>query len=87
MTILVWITLGLIAGWVATWLRGAEGYGLVGDNVAGVLGAFVGGWLVTQFLGVDVTGVNLTSIATGAVGAVILIVVFRALVPSRRRNV
>lgn len=84
MSILAWIILGLIVGFIASRLMGAGGYGLIGDIVVGILGAIIGGWLATQFLGIDVTGVNLTSIAIGVVGAVILIIVFRALTPGRR---
>ena len=83
MSIFAWIILGLIVGFLASRFMGAGGYGLVGDIVVGILGAIVGGWLATQFLGIDVTGVNLTSIAIGVVGAVILILVYRALAPGR----
>jgi uncharacterized membrane protein YeaQ/YmgE (transglycosylase-associated protein family) len=83
-SILVWIVLGLIVGFIASRLMGAGGYGIVGDIVVGILGAIIGGWLAVQFLGIDVTGINLTSIAIGIVGAVILIAVYRALTPSRR---
>ncbi len=84
MSILSWIILGLIVGLIASRLMGAGGYGLIGDIVVGILGAFLGGWLAAQFLGLDVTVVNLTSIVIGVVGAVILIVVYRALMPRRR---
>ena len=84
MSILTWMILGLIVGFIASRLMGAGGYGLLGDIVVGVLGAFVGGWLAAQFLGLDVTGVNVQSILIGVVGAVILIVVYRALMPRRR---
>lgn len=84
MTILVWLILGLIAGWLASVLMGAGGYGLIGDIVVGILGAVAGGWLATRFLGLDVTGLNLTSIAIAVGGAMILIVIVRALAPGRR---
>lgn len=84
MTILAWIVLGLIAGWLASTIMGAGGYGLIGDIVLGILGAVLGGWLGSQFLGVDVTGINVESIAVAVVGAIILIVLFRALSPGRR---
>lgn len=84
MSILAWIVLGLIAGWVASLLMGSGGYGLIGDIVIGILGAFLGGWLGSMLLGIDVTGVNFTSIALSIVGAVILIGVFRAISPRRR---
>ena len=45
MTILTWIILGLVAGWIATLLMGSGGYGLIGDLAVGILGAVVGGWL------------------------------------------
>ena len=83
MTIVVWLVLGLVAGWLASLLMGAGGYGLIGDIVVGVLGAFLGGWLSSQLLGLDVTGLNLTSLAIAVVGAIILIVVFRAVAPGR----
>jgi uncharacterized membrane protein YeaQ/YmgE (transglycosylase-associated protein family) len=83
-TILAWIVLGLIAGWLASTIMGAGGYGLIGDIVLGILGAVLGGWLGSQFLGLDVTGINVESIAVAVVGAIILIVLFRALSSGRR---
>ncbi len=85
MSILTWIILGLIVGFVASRLMGAGGYGIIGDIVVGILGAVLGGWLATPLLGIDVTGINLTSIAIGIVGAVILIALFRALLPGQSR--
>ena len=84
MSIPSWIILGLIVGFIASRLMGAGGYGLIGDIVVGILGALLGRWLAPQFLGLDVTGVNVTSIVIGVVGAIILIVVYRALMPRRR---
>jgi len=63
---------------------GAGGYGLLGDIVVGILGAFAGSWLATQFLGISVTGINPTSIVIALVGAILLIVIYRALMPGRR---
>ena len=85
MTILAWIILGLVAGWLASRFMGAGGYGLIGDIVVGILGSIVGGWLAARFLGIDVTGLNLTSVAIAVGGAIILIVIVRALVPGRSR--
>jgi uncharacterized membrane protein YeaQ/YmgE (transglycosylase-associated protein family) len=85
MNILAWLVLGLIAGWIASRVMGTGGYGLIGDIVVGIVGAFVGGWLGSMFLNIDVTGLNPTSIALAVVGAVILIAIFRALSPGRRR--
>ena len=84
MTILTWIILGLVAGWIATLLMGSGGYGLIGDLAVGILGAVVGGWLGSAVLGLDVTGFNFTSVALSVVGAMVVIVVFRALSPRGR---
>ena len=83
MTILAWLIVGLVAGWGANRLIGSGSYGLIGDIVVGILGAVVVAWLVTPLLGIDVIGINLTSIAVGGIGAVILIAFFRALSPGR----
>jgi uncharacterized membrane protein YeaQ/YmgE (transglycosylase-associated protein family) len=86
MSVIAWIVLGLIVGFISSRLMGAGGYGLIGDIVVGIVGCFLGGWLATQFLGMDVTGLNLTSILIGVVGGVILIALFRAFTPGRRRE-
>ena len=87
MTILAWLVLGLIAGWVASRLMGSGGYGLIGDIVIGIVGAVVGGWLGSMLLGLDVTGLNFTSIALSIGGAVVVIALVRALAPGRRSSV
>jgi uncharacterized membrane protein YeaQ/YmgE (transglycosylase-associated protein family) len=84
-SILSRIILRLIVGYIASRLMGAGGYGLIGDIVVGILGAYLGGRLAKPLLGLDVTGVNLTSILVGIAGAVVLIVIFRAIMPKRRR--
>ena len=61
MSILGWIILGLIAGWLAGVLVKGSGYGVVGDIVLGILGALVGGAITSTLMGVDITGFNLTS--------------------------
>ncbi len=83
MTVLGWIVLGLVAVWGASLLMGSGAYGLVGDIPAGILGGVVGGWLGSMLLGIDATGVNLSSVAVAVVGAVIAIATFRAVAPDR----
>jgi uncharacterized membrane protein YeaQ/YmgE (transglycosylase-associated protein family) len=79
-SILAWIVLGLVAGWLAGLLMRGGGYGLVGDLVLGVLGAIVGGWLTGLLLGVDLmTGFNVQSLVVAVLGAVVLIGVSRLL--------
>lgn len=78
MSIIAWIVLGLLAGWIAGMLMRGGGYGLVGDLILGVLGAIVGGWLTGLLLGVDLmTGFNVQSLVVAVLGAVVLIGISR----------
>lgn len=79
MTILAWIILGLIAGFIASKIVNKSGEGLVLDIVLGVVGAVVGGWLFNQFGSAGVTGFNVYSILVAVVGAVLLLVVYHAI--------
>ena len=80
MSLVAWIVIGLIAGWLAGMVMKGGGYGTVGDIVVGVVGALVGGFLATLLFGGDyLQGINLTTLITAFVGAVILIAVVRAL--------
>ena len=83
MGILSWIVVGLIAGWLAGFLMGGRGFGCIGNVVVGVVGALLGGWLSSRFLNLDVTGINLTSIAIAVAGAVIFLLILR-LIPGRQ---
>ncbi len=78
MSIVAWILLGLVAGWLAGQVMRGGGYGIIGDIVLGIIGAFVGGFLSSALLGVDVTGFNLTSVLIAFAGAVIVIAISRA---------
>ncbi|MEO8212323.1 MAG: GlsB/YeaQ/YmgE family stress response membrane protein [Myxococcales bacterium] len=81
-TILLWIVIGLVAGWLASAVVGG-GYGVIGDIVVGVVGAFIGG-LVFRKLGVGTVFAGLAgTIFVAFVGAVILLLVLR-LIHSRR---
>jgi uncharacterized membrane protein YeaQ/YmgE (transglycosylase-associated protein family) len=77
MSLIVWIVLGLVAGWLAGLFMGGGGYGLLGDIILGVVGAIVGGFLSSTLFGVDVTGFNLPSIIIAFIGAVIVIAISR----------
>jgi uncharacterized membrane protein YeaQ/YmgE (transglycosylase-associated protein family) len=86
MTIIVWIVLGLVAGWLAGQVMKGGGYGVVGDIVLGIVGALVGGFLTGLVLGRDmVSGFNIESIVVAFIGAVILIAVSRAFTRRRAR--
>ncbi len=81
MSILAWIVVGLIAGWLAGKVMRGGGYGLLGDIIVGVAGGLLGGWLATSVLhiGAEVSGINVESILVAFVGAVVLLLVLRLL--------
>ena len=83
MGIVSWIVVGLIAGWLAGFLMGGRGFGCIGNVIVGIVGALVGGWVSSRFLDLDVTGINLTSIAIAVAGAVICLLILR-LIPGRQ---
>jgi uncharacterized membrane protein YeaQ/YmgE (transglycosylase-associated protein family) len=78
--ILIWIIVGAIAGFVASKVLTGKGMGLMFDIIVGILGAFLGGWLA-GLLGIHVdTGTfSVSGLLSAFVGAVILLVIFRAL--------
>jgi uncharacterized membrane protein YeaQ/YmgE (transglycosylase-associated protein family) len=80
MGIIAWLVLGLIAGFIASKIINKSGEGLLVDIVLGVVGAFVGGYIFT-FLGhTGVTGFNLYSMFVAVVGAVIVLLIYHAVV-------
>jgi uncharacterized membrane protein YeaQ/YmgE (transglycosylase-associated protein family) len=83
MSIIAWIVLGLIAGFVASKLVNREGEGFVLDVALGIVGAIVGGFLFSQFGAAGVTGFNLYSMFVALVGAVVLLVVYHMLFQRR----
>ena len=87
MSIIAWIVLGAIAGYLAGFLvRGDEGMGVPGHIVLGIVGALVGGFLAGALFGTDpVTGpLDVSSIVTATIGAVIVVVVWNALMGRTR---
>jgi uncharacterized membrane protein YeaQ/YmgE (transglycosylase-associated protein family) len=83
MSIIAWLILGLIAGFIASKIVNKQGEGLWLNIVLGVVGAEVGGWLF-RLLGMSgVTGFNLYSLLVAVIGAVILLFAYHQLI--RRR--
>jgi uncharacterized membrane protein YeaQ/YmgE (transglycosylase-associated protein family) len=77
MGLISWIVLGLIAGWIAYRLVGDRGQGFLMNTVTGVVGAVIGGAIMT-FLGYGpVDGINIYSMAVAIAGAVVLLAVAR----------
>jgi uncharacterized membrane protein YeaQ/YmgE (transglycosylase-associated protein family) len=80
MSLLAWLVIGLIAGWLGGMVMKGGGYGVVGNLVVGVIGALVGGFLATLLFGGDyLQGINLVTLVTAFLGSVVLIAVVRAL--------
>jgi len=79
MSIIAWIVLGLISGFIASKLVNRTGEGFLLDVVLGVVGAIVGGFLFTRFGAVGITGFNLYSMFVAVVGAVVVLVLYHAL--------
>ena len=84
MSILAWIVLGLIAGFIASKVVTRSGGNLVFDLLLGVVGAFVGGFLFTRFGAAGVTGLNLYSILVATLGAVVVLFIYHAIAGRRR---
>ncbi|MEZ5455020.1 MAG: GlsB/YeaQ/YmgE family stress response membrane protein [Lysobacteraceae bacterium] len=76
MSFLWFLILGAVAGWLAGVLVKGGGFGLLGDIVVGIIGAFVGGYLFRTF-GVSAGGGLIGSILVATVGAVVLLLVLR----------
>ncbi|MGD0296046.1 MAG: GlsB/YeaQ/YmgE family stress response membrane protein [Bryobacteraceae bacterium] len=83
MSILAWIILGLLAGFIGSKLVNKTGEGVVLDIALGIVGAIVGGFLFTRFGASGVTGLNIYSLLVAVVGAVLLLIAYHAI---RRRN-
>ncbi len=83
MSIIAWIILGLIAGFIGSKLVNRSGEGLLLDIVLGVVGALVGGFMFRAFGASGVTGLNIYSLIVAVIGAVIVLVAYHAIVGRR----
>lgn len=79
MSLIAWIVLGLIAGFIASKIVNKAGEGALLDIIFGVIGAVVGGWLFHTFGMPGVTGLNLYSMLVAVVGAVVVLVLYHAI--------
>lgn len=79
-TLIIWIVVGGIAGWLASLVVEGTGLGIIGDVLVGVVGAILGGVILSALLPgqVDFTGFNLTSFLVAFLGAVVLLFIIRA---------
>ena len=83
MSMIAWIVLGLIAGFIASKLVNKTGEGIIIDIILGIVGAVVGGFVFNQLGAAGVTGFNLYSMLVAVIGAVLVLVVYH-LVTGRR---
>jgi uncharacterized membrane protein YeaQ/YmgE (transglycosylase-associated protein family) len=84
MTLVAWIVVGAIAGFLASEIMGTR-EGLILMVVLGIVGAVVGGWIASDLLHIaDVTAINLTSVVVATIGAVVVILVVQSLGGRRR---
>ncbi len=83
MSILGWLVLGLIAGFIASKIVNHTGSGVLMDIVLGIVGALVGGWLFATFGGMPVTGFNLYSMFVAVIGAIVVLVLYHAVAGRR----
>lgn len=77
MHLLWFLLIGIAAGWLAGQFMKGGGYGLIGDLVIGVIGAFIGGWLLGAF-GIYAGGL-IGSLVTATIGAIVLLYLVRLL--------
>ncbi len=80
MSFLAWIVLGLIAGFIGSKIVNKRGEGIFLDIILGIVGAVVGGWLFSMFGAGGVSGLNLYSFLVAIVGAILVLVVYHAIV-------
>jgi uncharacterized membrane protein YeaQ/YmgE (transglycosylase-associated protein family) len=74
-SVLAWILIGLVAGWLAGKVSRGRGFGCIANILLGLVGAVLGGWIFTKL---NITGVgNLYSLAAATLGAVILVAIAR----------
>jgi uncharacterized membrane protein YeaQ/YmgE (transglycosylase-associated protein family) len=79
MSILAWIVLGLIAGFIGSKIVNKSGEGVILDIILGIVGAVLGGWLFSRFGAAGVTGLNLYSLLVAVVGSVMFLVIYHAI--------
>jgi len=87
MSIITWIVLGLIAGFIGSKIVNKTGEGITLDIVLGVVGAVVGGYLFSIFGGQGVSGINVYSVVVAVVGAVVVLVIYHAVTGTARTRV
>jgi uncharacterized membrane protein YeaQ/YmgE (transglycosylase-associated protein family) len=79
MSIIVWLILGLIAGFIGSKIVNKSGEGVVLDIVLGIIGAVVGGFLFSMVGAQPVTGLNIYSIFVAVIGSIVVLAIYHAI--------
>jgi uncharacterized membrane protein YeaQ/YmgE (transglycosylase-associated protein family) len=75
-SLIIWLVVGGIAGWLAGMVVKGGGFGLIGDIIVGIIGGLIAGWLLPQ-LGIVIGGGLIGAVINALIGAVILLVILR----------
>jgi uncharacterized membrane protein YeaQ/YmgE (transglycosylase-associated protein family) len=84
MSIIGWLILGLIAGFIASKIINKTGEGIILDIVLGIVGAVVGGFLFSLVGAAPVTGLNVYSLIVAVIGAIVVLVAYHAVMNRRK---
>ena len=79
MSIIAWVVLGIIAGFLGSKIVNRTGEGLIRDLILGIVGAIVGGWIFSLFGQAGVTGLNIYSLVVAVVGAIAVLFAYHAM--------
>ena len=77
-SIIIWLIVGAIAGWLAGMVVRGGGFGLIGDIIVGIIGAVIAGWLLPR-IGIIIGGGFIAAVINPFIGAVILLIILRLL--------
>ena len=77
-SIIIWLIVGAIAGWLAGMVVRGGGFGLIGDIIVGIIGAVIAGWLLPR-IGIIIGGGFIAAVIDAFIGAVILLIILRLL--------
>lgn len=83
MSFIAWILLGLVAGFIGSKIVNKSGEGLLLDIILGVVGAIVGGFLFSLIGAAPVTGLNFYSLLVAVIGAIVVLVIYHAVIGRR----
>jgi len=77
-SIIIWLIVGAIAGWLAGMVVRGGGFGLIGDIIVGIIGAVIAGWLLPR-IGIFIGGGFIAAVIDAFIGAVIMLIILRLL--------